>query len=97
MSKIQYVADPKTPFIKKLYGKENNFKVETLTYWGTLYELENLQNKVEVLEEALKLACANLEDINFKLYNTEMDFVEYFKTKAKEMIDVRITQIKEGK
>lgn len=61
MSRIQYVPDTKTPFIKKLYGKENNFKVETLTYFGTLYELENLQDKVETLEKALELACEYID------------------------------------
>ena len=28
-----------------------------------------------------------LQDINFKLYNTEMNFVDFFKQQAKEMLE----------
>ena len=49
-------------------------------------EIEKLRGKLSLTEKALELACENLEDINFKLYNTEMDFIEYFKAKAKEMM-----------
>lgn len=41
-----------------------------------------LTKENEILNVALDLACQNLYDINFKLYNTEMDFKEYFKQQA---------------
>lgn len=88
MSKIQYVPDKESPFIKKLYGKEDNFKVETLTYFGVLYELEKLQNQIGVLEKALELAVefyVNLENGEFAKSCRQAN-VEYFKTKAKEMM-----------
>lgn len=84
MSKIQYVPDKESPFIKKLYGKEDNFKVETLTYFGTLYELEKLQNQIEVLEKALELACEELSDMLLEV--TKLSLIDDFKLKAKEMM-----------
>lgn len=48
--------------------------------------VETLEEK-EVIEKALKLACETLEDINFKLYDTEMNFIDYFKQEAKEILD----------
>ncbi len=47
--------------------------------------IENKNQKAkenEILNIALDLACQTLYDINFKLYNTEMDFKEYFKQQA---------------
>ena len=35
-----------------------------------------------MLNVALDLACQTLYDINFKLYNTKMDFKEYYKQQA---------------
>ena len=48
-------------------------------------ENEELNQQLAITEKALELACDNLEDINFKLYNTEVNFVDYFKQQAKEM------------
>ena len=44
--------------------------------------LTKLENRRAITEKALELACEPLYDINFKLYNTEMDFKEYFKQQA---------------
>ena len=38
--------------------------------------------RLALTEKALELACETLYDINFKLYNTEIDFKEYFKQQA---------------
>ena len=46
-----------------------------------------LAKENEILNVALDLACQTLYDINFKLYNTEMDFKEYYKQKAKTIQD----------
>lgn len=54
-----------------------------------LYEdfFVDLQSQLSITEKALELACDNLYDINFQLYNTEMNFVDYFKQQAeKEMM-----------
>ena len=58
-------------------------KLETAEYWNKKYD--DCQQQLALTEKALKLACDNLYDINFQLYNTEMDFKEYFKQQAKEM------------
>lgn len=50
-------------------------------------ENQQLKQQLEISEKALELACDNLEDINFKLYNTEVNFVDYFKQQAKEMLE----------
>ena len=46
-----------------------------------------LKQQLAITEKALELACETLQDINFKLYNTEMNFVDFFKQQAKEMLD----------
>ena len=43
-----------------------------------------LKQQLAITEKALELACETLQDINFKLYNTEMNFVDFFKQQAKE-------------
>ena len=50
-------------------------------------QIEQLQNQLAITEKALELACETLQDINFKLYNTEMNFVDFFKQQAKEMLE----------
>ena len=45
-------------------------------------ENQQLKQQLAITEKALELACQTLYDINFKLYNTEMDFKEYFKQQA---------------
>ena len=45
-------------------------------------EVLKIAQENEILNVALDLACQTLYDINFKLYNTEMDFKEYFKQQA---------------
>ena len=45
-------------------------------------DVERLENQLAITEKAFELACQTLYDINFKLYNTEMDFKEYFKQQA---------------
>ena len=45
-------------------------------------DTERLEKQLAITEKALELACQTLYDINFKLYNTEMDFKEYFKQQA---------------
>lgn len=47
-------------------------------------EIANLKSQLAITEKALELACETLQDINFKLFNTEMNFVDYFKQEAKE-------------
>lgn len=49
-------------------------------------QITDLQHEKEIIQKALDLACQTLYDINFQLYNTEMDFKEYFKQQAKEML-----------
>ena len=50
-------------------------------------QITNLQNQFAITGKALELACETLQDINFKLYNTEMNFVDFFKQQAKEMLE----------
>ena len=50
-------------------------------------EVKNLKQQLAISEKALELACETLQDINFKLYNTEMNFVDFFKQQAKEMLE----------
>lgn len=50
-------------------------------------ENQQLKQQLAIAEKALDLACQTLYDINFQLYNTEMDFKEYFKQQAKEMLE----------
>ena len=50
-------------------------------------ENQQLKQQLAITEKALELACANLYDINFQLYNTEMNFVDYFKQQAKEILE----------
>ena len=45
-------------------------------------DVERLEKQLTITEKALELACQTLYDINFKLYNTEMDFKEYYKQQA---------------
>lgn len=47
---------------------------------------QEIKKQLAITEKSLELACDNLEDINFKLYNTEVNFVDYFKQQAKEML-----------
>ena len=49
-------------------------------------QITDLQKQLAITEKALELACETLQDINFKLYNTEMNFVDFFKQQAKEML-----------
>ena len=50
-------------------------------------QITDLQKQLAITEKALELACETLQDINFKLYNTEMNFVDFFKQQAKEMLE----------
>lgn len=66
--------------ILKSYNYGYNDLLEMLDFINS----QDYENKT--LAKALELACANLYDINFQLYNTEMNFVDYFKQQAeKEM------------
>ena len=49
-------------------------------------EIDQLKQQLALTEKALELACANLYDINFKLYNTEMNFEDYFKQQAEKEV-----------
>lgn len=50
-------------------------------------KIKNLQSQLAITQKALELACETLQDINFKLYNTEMNFVDFFKQQAKEVLE----------
>ena len=50
-------------------------------------ENKQLKQQLVITEKALELACETLQDINFKLYNTEMNFVDFFKQQAKERLE----------
>lgn len=69
MKNCQYVLDIETPFIRKLYDKEDNYKVELLTPYGILEELKklqeenaNMEQQLSLTEKALELACEELYD-----------------------------------
>ena len=67
-----------------------NFKGNMAIWEGELNyknKITDLQHEKEIIQKALDLACQTLYDINFQLYNTEMDFKEYFKQQAKEMLE----------
>lgn len=67
-----------------------NFKTNMAIWEGELNyknKITDLQHEKEIIQKALDLACQTLHDINFQLYNTEMDFKEYFKQQAKEMLE----------
>lgn len=53
----------------------------------TEQENQQLEQQLAITEKALQMACETLQDINFKLYNTEMNFDDYFKQQAKEMLE----------
>ena len=50
-------------------------------------QITDLQKQLAVTKKALELTCETLQDINFKIYNTEMNFVDFFKQQAKEMLE----------
>ena len=50
-------------------------------------DMRFIKKQLAITEKALELACETLQDINFKLYNTEMNFVDFFKQRAKEMLE----------
>ena len=83
--------------IKELEEELKNYKLCRCVDCSTEYErgletsldeVENenqqLKQQLAITEKALELACETLQDINFKLYNTEMNFVDFFKQQAKE-------------
>ena len=70
--------------------KYKNYKGNMAILEGELNyknKITDLQHEKEIIQKALDLACQTLYDINFQLYNTEMDFKEYFKQQAKEMLE----------
>ena len=74
----------------QVYHLKNNSN-ETLIH-NLKNELADLQHRLEVAEKALELACEELmSDLEFdgeldKHYNLQAN-IEYFKTKAKEMLE----------
>lgn len=50
-------------------------------------EIPLLKEQVTIYKKAFKLACDNLYQINFKIYNTEMNFEDYFIEKVKEELE----------
>lgn len=61
MKNYQYVLDIETPFIKKLYDKEDDYKVELLTPYGILEELKKLQEENADLETKLAESEKNVK------------------------------------
>jgi chromosome segregation ATPase len=61
MKNCQYVLDVETPFIRKLYDKEDNYKVELLTPYGILEELKKLQEENADLEAKLAESEKNVQ------------------------------------
>lgn len=66
--------------LKEQLQEQIDYKDEYYHYWQETKK--ELAKENEILNVALDLACQTLYDINFKLYNTEMDFKEYFKQQA---------------
>lgn len=63
--------------------QNNEIKELKQKYKKKISDLEaKLAKENEILNKALDLACQTLYDINFQMYNTEMDFKEYYKQKA---------------
>ena len=52
-------------------------------------QVVTLKKENEILREALNYAQQILNDINYKFYNTETDFVEHCIEKAKELIKLK--------
>lgn len=72
--------------IERKYGGFANFELITLCN-GKYKYIADIQSQLAITEKALELACKTLQDINFKLYNTEMNFVDFFKQQAKEILE----------
>ena len=66
--------------LKEQLQEQIDYKDEYYHYWQETKK--ELAKENEILNVALDLACQTLYDINFKLYNTEIDFKEYFKQQA---------------
>ena len=79
---------------KVIYDKKSDNDIELNNIYPIIglfnqfdEQITYLQHRLEVAEKALEFACETLQDINFKLYNTEMNFVDFFKQQAKEMLE----------
>lgn len=74
MKNYEYVLDVETPFIKKLYDKENDYKVEFLTPYGILEELKKLQKENVDLEAKLakKEKELRIRDITIEVKNKRL-------------------------
>ena len=66
--------------------EENKLRYNNL-YKDLTEQCQQLTQQLVITGKALELACETLQDINFKLYNTEMNFDDYFKQQAKEMLE----------
>ena len=83
MKNYQYVLDVETPFIKKLYDKEDDYRVEFLTPYGTLEELKKLQKENVDLEAKLAESEKQRQHIKDWLDNeilTSVDHESYYAT-----------------
>ena len=79
---IKGCLDREREYEKQLAEKEKEIEYQESM---KILAIENKNQKAkenEILNIALDLACQTLYDINFKLYNTEMDFKEYYKQQA---------------
>ena len=80
LAKLQFTEE-ETEKLRKQIKQESDARKRFVE------EVKELQQQLAISEKALELACETLQDINFKLYNTEMNFVDFFKQQAKEMLE----------
>lgn len=96
MKNYQYVLDIETPFIRKLYDKEDNYKVELLTPYGILEEIKKLQEENADLEQKLAESDENiklLEQDRVVICNT-MDMYREKVEKLKQQLAEKEKEIK---
>ena len=77
----------KRELIMTLYARDLMLENERKRLECLTEKYFELKQQLAITEKALELACETLQDINFKLYNTEMNFVDFFKQQAKDMLE----------
>ena len=91
MSKRYKVKRFSSCYLMNWVDNKTNKELTALEIEEILHKQEKriaeLKKQLAITEKALELACETLQDINFKLYNTEMNFVDFFKQQAKEMLE----------
>ncbi len=78
-----YIHDFKTDNVLNTYDSCDLINQQDKRIKELEHETKQLKQQLTITEKALELACQTLQDINFKLFNTEMNFADFFKARSK--------------